>query len=97
MNLEDFVKSLTNETRQVKDFDHTIAITIITDGLKDKDFTKSLTKKLPIVFVDPILREKKCTSTKEAKAMKYQSHNKITKKEKNEELSSRGGNPRQNC
>ena len=45
MNLRDFVKKFNNETWQVKDFDHTIAIAAFTNGFRDKDFIDSLTKK----------------------------------------------------
>ena len=55
-SLRDFITRFSNETLQVKDFDHTVTIAAFTNGLKDKDFTKSLTKKPSKVFTDLLVR-----------------------------------------
>ena len=57
--LREFVTRFNNETLQVKDSDHTIAIAVFTNGVKNKDFTRSLTKKPPKAFLDPLLRVEK--------------------------------------
>ena len=63
---------------QVQNFDYIVSITVFTNGLKDKDFTK----KLPKVFANLLLRAKKYINMEEAMAMKYQSHDKAIKREK---------------
>ena len=82
--LREFVTRFNNETLQVKNFDHTIAIAAFTNGVRDKDFIRSLTKKPPKVFADLLLRAKKYINTEEAMAIKYQSHDKPAKEEKKE-------------
>ena len=62
--------------------------------MKDKDFTRSLTKKWPKVFVDLLLRAKKYINTKEAMAIKYQGHDKSAREEKEERYHQRGRSPR---
>ena len=57
-----------NETLQVKNIDHIVAVVTFTNDLKDKDFTKTP----PKVFIDLLLREKKYTNAKKAMAIKYQ-------------------------
>ena len=69
---------------QVKEFDHIIAITAFTSGLKDKDFTKSFTKKSPKVFVNLLLIDEKYINAEKAMAIKYQGHDKATQKDKEE-------------
>ena len=81
--LREFVTRLNNETLQVKDFDHTVAIAAFTNDFKDKDFTKSLTKKPPKVFADLLLRAK-YINAKESMVIKYQGHDKPTTEEKEE-------------
>ena len=77
--LREFVTRFNNETLQVKDFNHIVAIAAFTNDLRDKDFTKSLIKKPPKVFADLLLRAKKYINTKKAMAIKYQSHEKVVK------------------
>ena len=82
--LREFVTRLNNETLQVKHFDHTVAIAAFTNSFRDKDFTKSLTKKPPKVFVNLLLRAKKYINAKEAMVIKYQGHDKLAKEENKE-------------
>ena len=82
---------------QVKDFDHTVAIAAFTNGLRDKDFTKSLTKKPPKVFVVLLLRVKKYINVEDAMAIQYQSHDKAVEKDKKEKYHHKGMSPRSNC
>ena len=79
-----------NETLQVKDFDHIVAIAAFTSCLRDKDFTKSLTKKSPKVFADLILRVEKYINAEKAMAIKYQGHDKVPKEDKKEKYHQRG-------
>ena len=72
--LRDFITRFNNETLQVKDLDHTVAIAAFTNGLRDKDFTTSLTKK-PL----KILIAEKCINVKAAMWINYQGRNKATK------------------
>ena len=67
---------------QVKDFYHTVIIAAFTNGLRDRDFKNSLTKKPPKVFVDLLLRVEKYINAEEGMAIKYQSHDKVIKEEK---------------
>ena len=46
-------------TIKAKDLDHTVTIAAFINGLRDKDFTKSLTKKLPKIFLDLLLKVEK--------------------------------------
>ena len=82
--LREFVTRFNNETLQVKEFDHTIAIAAFTSGLRDKDFTKSFTKKSPKVFVNLLLIDEKYINAEKAMAIKYQGHDKTAKKDKKE-------------
>ena len=90
-SLREFVTRFSNETLQVKDFDYTVTIAAFTNGLKDKDFAKSLTKKPPKVFADLLLRAKKYINAKEAMAIKYQGYDKVAKEEKYHQI---GRSPR---
>ena len=45
--LREFMIRFNNETLEVKVFDHTIAIAAFTNGLRDKDFTKSSLRSPP--------------------------------------------------
>ena len=83
-----------NEMRWVTDIDYTIASAVFINGLRDKDFTKSLTKKLPKVFTNLLPRAKKCTNAKEVDD-EDQSHDQTVEREKDEEPSSKRS-PRQN-
>ena len=78
-----------NETLQVKDFDHIVAIATLTNSLRDKEFIKSFTKKSPKAFADLLLRAKKYINAKEATTIKYQSHDKIAKRDKEEKYHQR--------
>ena len=82
--LREFVTRFNNEMLQVKDLDHTVVIAAFTNGLKDEDFTKSLTKKPPKVFANLLLKGKKDINEKKAMAIKYQGHDTITKEDKEE-------------
>ena len=78
---------------QVKDFDHTVSIVVFTNALRDKDYTKSLTMKSPKVFIDLLLRVEKYINVEEAMAIKYQSHDKVAKRDKEETYHQRGISP----
>ena len=69
--LRDFVTRFNDEMLQIKDFDHIITIAAFINGLKDKDFTKSLTKKLPKVFANLLMRAEKYIKAEEAMTIKY--------------------------
>ena len=69
-------------------------MTAFTNGLRDKDFTKSLTKKPLKVFIDLLLRVEKYINTEEAMTIKYQSHDKVAEKDKEEKYHQRGRSPR---
>ena len=62
--------------------------------MRNKYFTKSLTKKPFKVFTD--LKVEKCINVEKAMAMKYQSHDKTVEREKNEEPSLAKRSPCQN-
>ena len=81
----------------MKDFDHIVAIVAFTKGLRDKDFTKPLTKKLPKVFANLLLWDKKYINMEKAMVIKYQGLDNAAKEDKEERYHPRGRNLRRDC